>query len=109
MTVRSSGMCDRWVCWTPPGQTSARPELDGVVVSTIAARLMLIAELLNKVAGSTVPGERVVAHYWQVRDWVWECGPEPPSRSSPARPNTPFSLVVDIFHCRRDLLKRCTI
>jgi len=28
---------------------------------------------------------------------------------SPARPNTPFSLVVDIFHCRRDLLKRCTI
>jgi hypothetical protein len=33
---------------------------------TIAARLMLIASLLDKVAGSTAPSEKIVKHYWQV-------------------------------------------
>ena len=33
---------------------------------TIGARLMLIAALLDKVAGSTVPSERFAKHYWQV-------------------------------------------
>lgn len=33
---------------------------------TIGAWLMLIAALLDKVAGSTVPSERFAKHYWQV-------------------------------------------
>ena len=39
---------------------------------TIGARLMLIADLLNKVAGSTVPSERIAKRYWQVGDALKE-------------------------------------
>ena len=33
---------------------------------------MLIAALLNKVAGTTVPGEQIAHHFWQLRDSVKE-------------------------------------
>ena len=48
--------------------------IDYTLVSTFtsAARLMLIAALLNKVAGTTVPGEQIAHHFWQLRDSVKE-------------------------------------
>ena len=39
---------------------------------TLAARLMLVAVLLDKVAGSTVASECVARHYWQVGDKLKE-------------------------------------
>jgi hypothetical protein len=41
-------------------------DYDLLHVFTVGARLMLISALLDKVAGSTVPSERIAKHYWQV-------------------------------------------
>jgi hypothetical protein len=39
---------------------------------TLAARTLLIASVLDKVAGTTLPSERIAAYYWQLRDLVKE-------------------------------------
>jgi hypothetical protein len=48
--------------------------IDYTLVSrfTLAARTLLIASLLDKVAGTTLPSERIAAYYWQLRDLVKE-------------------------------------
>jgi hypothetical protein len=49
-------------------------EIDYTLVRrfTWAAETMLLADLLNEVAGITVPGNRLASHYWQLRDVVQE-------------------------------------
>jgi hypothetical protein len=43
-----------------------------VSVFTSGARMLLLADLLDTVAGTTTPSERIADHYWQLRDGVRE-------------------------------------
>jgi hypothetical protein len=48
-----------------------------VSVFTSAARLLLIGDLLDTVAGTTKPSKRIADHYWQLRDGVQEILQDP--------------------------------
>jgi hypothetical protein len=48
-----------------------------VSVFTSAARLLLIGDLLDTVAGTTKPNKRIADHYWQLRDGVQEILQDP--------------------------------
>jgi len=50
---------------------------------TVVARLILIADLLNEVAGSTLPGELIAKHFWWIAKEVKTSLPDRKRRRSP--------------------------